>query len=122
MIIAKKTFMNFLRFLFGEVERKPYYKIRFRWWTPFDIDKFACEFGRIFDISFRYAFKEKGRIEIFTETRHEIRVKADTLYAFLSAYRAVLFQKKAAPFTERDRYLEEIILKCYLHTHSTPLF
>ncbi|RJS90132.1 hypothetical protein CW700_01645 [Candidatus Bathyarchaeota archaeon] len=48
-------------------------------------------------------------------------VKADTLSAFLSAWRAVLFQKYKAPFTKRDLELREILFRLYPRITPTPL-
>jgi len=120
LIDAKEGLLRIFRFLAGELEIRPYFKIRFRWWTPFDIDRFAVEFDGRYNISFRSVYEAEGRIEIFAEARREIRVIADTLYAFLSAYRAVLFQKEVTPLTERDVELEKTILKQYTHARNTP--
>lgn len=120
MIGAKEVLMRILRFLAEEPEIRPYFKIRFRWWTPFDIERFVGEFDGRYDISFRYVYEAEGRIEMFAEARREIRVIADTLYVFLSAYRAVLFQKEVNPLTERDVELEKTILKQYPHARNTP--
>ena len=118
--IIEQILLKLKQFLAAETEMQPFFKTRFRWWTPFDIEWFAREFGGKYNVEFRSAHVEEGRIEIFDKSRREIRVKADTLYAFLMAYRAVLFQKEVAPFTERDRALEEFVSDRYPHMRDTP--
>ena len=103
-----------------KTEAKPYYMGRFRWWEPFDLKRFVEDHNRIYEIDRRPDFAQEGRIEIFLESRREIRVKADTLYAFLKGYRAVLIQKEIAPLTIKDRELEEFVIKKYPHTRETP--
>lgn len=103
-----------------KTEERPFFKVRFRWWRPFNIELFAREFSGKYDIDLRPAYMEPGRIEIFEESRREIRVRADTLYVFLMAYKAVLFQKEVAKFTGRDSELEEFVSEKYPHMRETP--
>lgn len=51
----------------------------------------------------------------------EFEVKADSLYAFLSPLRAILFQKVKKPFTSKDLKLRERIFDFYPRTRPTPL-
>lgn len=74
----------------------------------------------IYEIDRRPDFAQEGRIGISLESRREIRVKAETLYAFLTGYRAVLMQKVVAPMTGKDKKLEEFLLKRYPHNKETP--
>lgn len=46
-------------------------------------------------------------------TRYEIRVNADSLHAFLSSIRAVLYQKEPQTFTRRDDKLYEVTHEIY---------
>jgi hypothetical protein len=103
-----------------ETEERPYFKVRFRWWRLFDIYWFAQEYNGIYDVEIMPSYMEDGRIEIFSEGRREIRVKADTLYAFLTGYKAILFQKEVAALTESDKELEEFVLERYPHVRDTP--
>jgi hypothetical protein len=48
-------------------------------------------------------------------------VRADTLNAFLTAYRAILFQKETAQLTPVDRELLDYILENYPRVRDTPL-
>ena len=70
----------------------------------------------------RYLREEEYRyiLLFFKGQRWEVLVKADTLAAFLSAYRAVLFQKVRASFTRRDMKLREILLS-YIPVLLHPL-
>ncbi len=93
---------------------------RFRWWSPFDLEGFVKDHNSVYNIDRRPDFAQEGRIEIFLESRREIRVKADTLYAFLTGYRAVLMQKVVAPMTGKDKELEEFLLQKYPYNRETP--
>lgn len=50
----------------------------------------------------------------------ELKLKADTLNAFISLTRAILFQKERAPFTPRDMELRKRILEIYPRNRPTP--
>lgn len=52
--------------------------------------------------------------------KKEVIVKADTLTASLSLYRAVLSQEKASPFTIKDMTLREKIFELYPQNRPTP--
>ena len=103
-----------------KTEVKPYFKVRFRWYNPFNIKEFATNFENNYKICFPPELANESRIEIFRDIRIEIKVKADTLHVFLTAYRAVLFQKEAIPLTDRDRELKKYVLKKYTHVRDTP--
>jgi hypothetical protein len=47
-----------------------------------------------------------------------MRVTADTLSAYLSPMRAVLFQTDPQPLTEKDAALREILFELYNHDRS----
>ena len=53
------------------------------------------------------------------DNRYGLQITADTLIAFLAGARATLSQKKAAPFTERDRKLRQLILDIYPKSRPT---
>jgi len=108
-------------FLIYEPEPEPYYKVRYRWWTPFSLDEFIEKFNDKYDIRDKPDFSQPGRIDILKDVRGEIRVKADTLHVFLTPYRAILFQKKNSPLTNKDEWLADYILKKYTHIKDTPL-
>jgi len=109
------------RFQAVKMEDKPYFKIRFHWYNPFNITEFVNNFGNNYKIRLPLDLMDESRIEIFRDVRKEIKVRADTLHAFLTAYRAILFQKEVIPLTDRDRELEKLVLKNYTHVRDTPL-
>jgi hypothetical protein len=105
----------------SEPEKKPYFRVRFRWWQPFDLEEYAGEYGDRYEIEVRPLHVGWGKIDIFADTRREFRVRADTLNAFLTVYKAILFQKEAGPLSPRDRELRDYILEKYPHARDTPL-
>ena len=65
------------------------------------------------------------------DERAELLVKSETLVVFLSTYRAVMSQKKLAPFTAKDLELRKRVMELYpkerptflpLHFSSEPKF
>jgi len=104
---------------------KPYDYVRFTWWHTHNPRELAEILKDTFTVTF-YArpgsLEEDRRYDLspYKGQRWEILVKADTLSAFLSAWRAVLFQRERAPFTKRDMKLREMILKLYPRITPTP--
>jgi hypothetical protein len=100
---------------------KPYYYVRFRWFKGIDLMEVARELQIKFSVEEIYTL-EKGFFDAdefpFSE-RERVRVKADTLAARLSPFRAVLFQKKLEPFTERDMELRKRIRELYPRASPT---
>ncbi len=103
-----------------EPEESPFYEVRFRWWRPFDLDGFARDYGEKYEI--RPTYVGKWSIDVFGDTHREFLVRANTLNAYLTAYRAILFQKETAPLTPVDRELLDYILENYPRDRDTPLF
>lgn len=103
-------------------EVETYYYVRFRWWRPHNLEKLAAQLKERFTLLKPPVSKEQGEPElsIHKKERNEIEVRADTLVAFLSPYRAVLFQRRRAPFTEKDVELREVILDLYPRDTPTP--
>jgi len=101
-------------------EVEPYYMRRFRWWTPLDVEGFASEFNSRYEIMRRPNLVQRDRIEIFIYSRREVWIKADTLHAFVTAYKAILFQKEGAPLTDKDLELKNLIFTKYIHKRETP--
>lgn len=99
---------------------EPYHRTRFRWWNPLDVEGFAVEFGGRYEIVRRPNPVQRDRIEIFVDSRREVWIKADTLQAFITAYKAILFQKERAPLTEKDSELEGLLFSKYTHNRETP--
>lgn len=99
---------------------KPYYYVRFRWSNGVDMKEAAKELGENFGVE--TLIPPTGDVDpvLFKEHREELKVAADTLKAFLSPKRAVLFQSKTARFTERDMELRRRILELYPRGRITP--
>ena len=100
---------------------EPYHYVLFRWWNRVDVIKLLEEFNKDFDVKLKIPPFDENRISIHVDNLIELWVKADTLSAFLSNYRAVLFQKKKAPFTHRDMKLRKKVMKLYPRSRPTPL-
>lgn len=101
---------------------EPYHYVRWRWRRKHDPIKLVERFKGDFDVTLPVLRRKGDKLDVslFIGHRREILVKADTLSAFLSAWRAVLFQKVWAPFTRRDMELREIILSLYPFNRPTP--
>jgi hypothetical protein len=113
---------QWLRSRAREPEESPFFEIRFRWWQPFDLDGFIRDHGEKYEIEIRPLYVEKWSIDVFGDVRREFLVRADTLNTFLTAYRAILFQRETAPFTPVDRELLDYVLENYPRVRDTPLF
>jgi len=99
---------------------KPYYYVRFRWMKGVDMKEAARELGENFGVETLIPPTGDFDAAMFKEHREELKVAADTLKAFLSPKRAVLFQSKTARFTERDMELRRRILELYPRGRITP--
>ncbi len=104
-------------------QAEPYHYVRFSWWkkhSPTElVERLKREFTIILPKLEKYNTYEYD-ISFYKGERWEALVKADTLSAFLSPDRAVLFQRTRAPFTERDMELRKTIFSLYPHSRPTP--
>ncbi len=80
----------------------------------------AEELGR-FSVERRSLPSSETEFSLFKDEREGLKVKADTLAAFLSPTKAVLYQREAAPLTPRDLELRRLILRHYPRSRPTPL-
>lgn len=104
-------------------QAEPYHYVRFVWWQGFSVDDLAKSLKGDFTPSLHLYEDEKDftyDLSFLKGLRWEIRVKADTLSAFLSPFRAVLFQRVAASFTRRDAELRRRVLSMYIRNRPTP--
>lgn len=102
-------------------ETEPYHYVRFCWWKAHNLKKLVEELRTQFSVVKLPKPEEKeADLSLSRKVRGVVEVKADTLSAFLSAYRAVLSQKEKAPFTESDRQLRKTVLALYPHARPTP--
>jgi len=98
---------------------KPYIYVRFRWWRGLNLEEVARELGKYFEVELFEMPTGSRDIAISRDDREGLRVRADTLMARLSPYRATLFQREAAPFTKRDLELRRRILELYPRDRPT---
>jgi len=101
--------------------RRKYSYVRYTWWREVDIDGLSRELSTEFEVK-RLPNPSDPRYEfsLFTDARREVLVKADTLKAYISRFRAVLFQRDRAPFTPRDMELRRRLLEVYLRDRPSP--
>lgn len=101
---------------------RPYHYVRFRWWSAVDIEAVDEEMkAQRFDVKNMEIPKYELELAFQKEYRDELVVKADTLTAHLSQFRAILTQKKAESFTPRDMELRKRIIEVYPRNRPTPL-
>jgi hypothetical protein len=98
-----------------------YNYVRYTWWKDVDVEKVSKELAEEFNIT-PIDTPEESRYElaIHKSTRKEIIIKADTIGAIISTFRAVLYQREKSPFTNRDLKLRERILEIYTRTTPSP--
>lgn len=100
---------------------KPYYYVRFRWDFGVDIEKVAGELAEDFTVEEVKTFESDRDMTLYRGHREELKATADSLTVLLSRTRAVLYQREATPFTERDMELRGRILELYPRGRVTPL-
>ena len=96
---------------------KPYNYLRYSWYTKIDLQKLKVMLSE-FEVVNRPMPSSERDMSIYRNERDGIQCKADNLSAFLYEYKAVLYQKKPAPFTENDLRVREIVLETYPKTRS----
>ena len=105
----------------GRKVTKPYYYVRFRWDEGTDLKILAEELGGGFEVEWFSIERTKEEFSLFKEESVELKARADTLRAFVSSLRAVLYQKERASFTPRDMGLRETLLKWYPRKRMSPM-
>ena len=104
---------------------QPCFYVRFRWLKRVDMKEAAKDFGENSCVVTMIAPTGDYDFLMFKEHREELRVMADTLRPLLSPKRALLYQRKTAPFTLRDIWnLEGGFSSCIRMTglSSSPFF
>lgn len=99
---------------------EPYNYVRFRWWSRVDLEKVAEDLRAPFSIRKINWPRDEREMSLLKDERTELEVKADTLTARLSYFRALLSQKEAAPFTEKDVELRRKVIEIYPRDRPTP--
>jgi hypothetical protein len=100
---------------------KPYYYVRFRWDFGVDIGIIVGELAEDFVVEEVKTFESDRDMTLYKGHREELKATADSLTVLLSRTRAVLYQREAEPFTERDMKLRGRILELYPRGRVTPL-
>jgi len=98
---------------------EPYHFVRFLWAATVDLKALEEEFAE-YVTGWRLPPESESKMDFHMYNLTELKLKADTLSAFLSLVRVVLFQREIAPFTARDLELREKILKIYPRNRPTP--
>ena len=99
---------------------KPYRHSRFKWLFGGDLNDVKKELEKDFDVETIIRPKSDTELDPWKMDRDEIKVKADTLTVSISRMKAVLFQKNAAPFTEKDVLLRKKIFEMYPRISPFP--
>ena len=99
---------------------EPYYHTRFRWWTRVELDKVSEDLKNEYDTVMKPRIADEHELGFQKDDRSELEVKSDTLTAFLSPFRVILFQKKKAPFTSRDMELRNKVIELYPREKAIP--
>lgn len=100
---------------------RPYSYTRYKWYDPVDLQQLEETLRDRFSVEKRPMPFSEQDVSIYRYERDGIKVKADTLSAFLYLFKAVLFQLKAQPFTMLDRELREAVLSHYTRDRSGVL-
>jgi hypothetical protein len=99
---------------------EPYHYVRFRWWNRVDLEKIAEDLRAPFSVKKIDWPRDERELSLLKDDRMELEVKADTLTARLSSFRALLTQKVVAPFTENDVELRRKVIEIYPNDRPTP--
>ncbi len=102
-------------------DAKPYYYVRFRWDRGADLKALAEELSGGYEVEWFSIERTKEEFSLFKDESVELKVRAETLRAFVSSGRAVLYQKVRALFTSRDMGLREALLKWYPRKRLSPM-
>ena len=102
-------------------QAKPYHYVRYTWWSKHSPTELVQRLEGEFNVTPPKLEKDDiYDMSLHRGERWEALVKADTLSAFLSASRAVLFQRTRAPFTKKDMDLRKTIFSLYPRNCPTP--
>ena len=99
----------------------PYHYVRWRWSDAIDIDKIADELSTSYNVK---PIPDHGwdlELTYHKDFRDRYIIKSDTLTVFLSLFRIVMVQKRAAPFTKKDLELRERMLSLFPKERPTIL-
>ena len=93
---------------------------RFRWWDAADLSKIKEELIKEgFSAEEHKMPRSDDEFSLVKDSRDHLKIRADTIGAFLNPFTATLFQKNKAPFTDRDLRLRHLILEIYPRNSPT---
>lgn len=100
---------------------RKYSYVRYAWWREVDIDELSRQLSTKFEVKpVKTPESTVYEFSLYKDVRREVLVKADTLKAYISRFRAVLFQRDRAPFTPRDMELRRRLLEVYPRDRPSP--
>jgi len=99
---------------------KPYTYVRFTWWREVELKEVAEELKGGFTIEPVKAPRDDIEISLYKDMREELRIKSDTLVAYLSPIRVTISQKTPAKFTKKDLELRKRLMELYPRDRPTP--
>ncbi len=92
---------------------EPYHHVRFRWERAADLPRLKLYLSGTFNVVASTRRREGVELVFKEDMRRELKVEADTLRVTLEPFRAILFQREAAPFTARDLALRNTVVELY---------
>jgi hypothetical protein len=100
---------------------RKYNYVRYRWWSEVDVDELSGELSTEFEVKpVNTPESTRHELSLYKDVRDEALIKADTLGAYVSKVRVVLFQRDRAPFTLRDMELRRRLLEVYPRDRPSP--
>jgi hypothetical protein len=102
---------------------EPYYYVRWTWGKAHDITALTSKLRVLFGVIELRKLGQNGDLGTLFSKKEiaQIKVKADTLSAYVAPIKAVLFQKQRALFTDLDLELRKAILALYPHSTFSPI-
>ena len=101
---------------------KPYSYARFTWIKDIDVVKEANRLSKEFLVEpINTPEPSEQEVSIHKDSRKEIIIRADTVNAIISRFRAILYQKEIAPFTATDLKLRQEIIDLYPRNSPSPI-
>jgi len=103
-------------------QSNPYYYVRYTLWSKYSPTELVQRLKGEFNVT-PPKLEKNNQYDLspYEGERWEALVKADTLSAFVSSSRAVLFQRTRASFTKKDMDLRRTLFLLYPHSRPTPL-
>ena len=85
-----------------------------------DLERLENELGGKFHVEDVTIPWDDREISTYGDMNNELKISADTLGAYVTPIRAVLYQKKVSPFTLRDLELRNKLIEYYSRERPSP--